>query len=233
MSNSIADNCFFSVDVIEHIVLMPCFIGNIKKGLYERLNQRILEYSPELQGVFVTFSDVCILQNTGEIHEDDPHVHFDIKYKACIFQPPLGAVVKGIVNKVGEDYFTCLVCGCFTVLVVLESGKYNSSVLSSIEEDKEVNVCITTVPSSGENLTLNGELYVEDSCKRKKGKKRNRDFDTCSEVTTCIVKKKPRTGDSSPCREIISFAGAENEDCDNSTDNKSRKYKRKKNVSVL
>lgn len=177
MSSSIAaKKCFFSVEVKEHIVIFPCYLGNIKKSLYEKLNRRILEYSQELQGILVTYSNLSILQSTGEIHDDSPHVHLNIKYTACIFKPPIGAVLKGVVNKIGEDYFTCLICGSFTVLVTIENNEYDSAVLNNIEEDKDVLVQITKGPDSNDHLTLSGKLYIEvERHKKPKSNKRKRE----------------------------------------------------------
>ena len=166
------ETCFFSIEVTEHMFLMPVYIKNIRKGVCEKLNQRIFEYSSELHGILVTFSNLAILQKTGEIHDDNPHVHFNVKYTATIFQPHLGAVLKGVINKVGEDYFTCLVYDCFTVHVRLLSDKYDSTILSDIEENKMVLVCITRIPDGRESITLHGELYVEKQDRKKQGLKR-------------------------------------------------------------
>ena len=168
---------FFSIEVKEHVVLMPWYIGNIKMGIQEKLNPRILEYSPKLQGILVSYSDVTILQSAGAIHEDSPQVHFDIKYSACMFQPPIGTVFNAIVNKVGDDYFTCLAHGCFSVLVSLGIGESNySTAYSDITEGQEVCVQITNLPVVGDHVTLIGELYVEKL--KKAAKKRARETDS-------------------------------------------------------
>ena len=82
---SSAGTCFLSVEVKEHVILMPSYIGQIKKGIFHKLNQRILEYSPDVQGVIVAYSKPVILQSTAAILEDDPQIHFDVKYHVCVF----------------------------------------------------------------------------------------------------------------------------------------------------
>ncbi len=170
---SSAGTCFLSLEVKERILLMPWYTGSIKQGLCEKLSQGILEYSSELHGILVTFSNLAILQKTGEIHDDNPHIHFDVKYTATIFQPNLGAVIKAQINKLGDEYLTCLVYGCFTVHVNLSNCKHDPLMLADLEEDKTVLICITKVPDERDD-TLHGELYIEKPHRTKHGLKRSR-----------------------------------------------------------
>ena len=167
---SSAGTCFLSVEVKEHVILMPSYIGQIKKGIFHKLNQRILEYSPDVQGVIVAYSKPVILQSTAAILEDDPQIHFDVKYCACVFQPPVGTVFNAFVNRVGDGYLNCLVCGCFSVIVG-ENTNYHI-----FTEGQEIRIKITKLPKLGENVSLTGELYyAEENSKQKKKRKKQKE----------------------------------------------------------
>lgn len=173
------DHYFVSVEVKEHITLMPSYIGRIKQGIFEHLNRRILQYSPELNGVLICYSNLVILQNSGLIADDYPQVHFDLKYSACIFQPPVGCVLNATVNRIGDGYISCLSQSCFSIYISVDSNdKYDVSI------GDEVNVRIVE-PSFYENdLVLIGELVIEE-VKKKKHKDKE-----ISSIDTAVIKLK-------------------------------------------
>ena len=192
--NPVNELYFVSVEVKEHIILMPSYIGQIEKGIFEHLNKRILQYSPRIGGVMVAYSKPVILQNAGLIVDDNPQIHFDLKYSACVFQPVMGSILQAVIHRIGNGYIICLSRGCFSIYVPMNLGHDN------IVLNEEVYVRIVKPSTSGDDMTLIGELLgkelpgvddTESKPAKKKNKKDNMKKDI-SEDTKCRKKKKEK-----------------------------------------
>lgn len=108
---------FLSVDIREHMLLMPSYIGKLQCAIFEHLNSRLLRYSSELSGVMISYSKPVLLQKYGTIMGDLPHIHFDLTYSACVLQIPFGSPVEVTINRIGEDYLTCVYQNCVDIFV--------------------------------------------------------------------------------------------------------------------
>lgn len=118
ISPNVFGSCFCSVDVEEHISLLPCFIGRLSQGVIEHLNRKVFRYSKERGGVLLSYSKPKVIQKNGVIFDEQPHIHFDLKYTACLFKPLIGSLLSGVINNIGEDHIGCLVHNCFNASVL-------------------------------------------------------------------------------------------------------------------
>lgn len=169
-------SCFRSIIVVEHISLLPCYVGNLSKGITEHLNGKVLRYFPQLNGVLLTYTKPRLLQKEGRIFDEHPHIHTDLTYTACVFRPMLGAILRGTVNKVGIDHVGCLLYDCFNVSVV-SKGKgwhengFHTDFPSGYEEGSSIWFKIVSLEVMGSNLSLMGE-YCDYSYAKHKGSKK-------------------------------------------------------------
>ncbi|XP_041740606.2 DNA-directed RNA polymerase I subunit RPA43 [Coregonus clupeaformis] len=100
-----------------HIALSPMYLNKKRTGIQEELNTELLRYSETLKGVPLAYDDVSLLQQHGEIYDDNGYIHLDIQANFVIFQPQRGHKLLGIVNKLGVSHVGCLVHGCFNASV--------------------------------------------------------------------------------------------------------------------
>lgn len=151
--------CFHEILVEEHLSLLPSLFGNLSKGITEHLNNKILKYSNDLNGVFLSYSRPILKQKEGKILDEQPHTHLDVTYSATIFRPVLGSALCGTVNKVGADHIGCLMFDCFNVTVV--SSGQNEEFPSGFEECSTIWFMVTGLDTTGDLLSLTGE-YLAD-----------------------------------------------------------------------
>lgn len=52
-----------------------------------------------------------LLQNTGTSIDDYPYIQFNVYLECIVFCPKLNQKVKANVNKIGDTYINCLICG--------------------------------------------------------------------------------------------------------------------------
>jgi len=167
---------FRCVRVTEHITLLPAYVGRIADGVVEYLNGKVLTYCSQLKGVLLLYFKPAVLQSEGKIFDEHPHIHLDISYSAYVFRPLLGSMLYGTVNKVGVDHIGCLAYDCFNVSIIVPhrtslGGKNGiSSRYKHVKEGSVVpfRVVAINTPTSGEVLTLTGELEPMKSKKRKR-----------------------------------------------------------------
>nr|XP_054761619.1 DNA-directed RNA polymerase I subunit RPA43-like [Lytechinus pictus] len=105
-----------------HFALSPRYLGRLKKGAMEALESEIGHYSESLGGVPLAYCNLQLLQQTGNILDDQPYIHFNVSFKAVIFKPSLGSILKCVVNELGKDHVSCLVHNWFNLSLPLRGS---------------------------------------------------------------------------------------------------------------
>jgi len=194
-------SCFRQLELQERMSLLPCYLGRLAEGILEHLNGRVLRYCEQYGGVLLCYSKPCVLQRCGRILDEQPQIHFDLKFTACIFKPTIGSILCGTVNKIGGDYIGCLVDDCFNASIVRETQQFKvtNGCLARIELGSKILFRVTKLDVDGGILSLWGEhfdigsmaevslnLYSDVTCgslqrKKRKSKKREREGDSMAE----------------------------------------------------
>ena len=155
-------SCFRQLELQEHVSLLPCYLGRLAEGVLQHLNGRVLRYSEQYGGVLLSYSKPCVLQRCGTIFDEQPHIHFDVKFTACIFKPTVGSLLWGTVNKVGGDYIGCLVYDCFNAAVVIETQRQQrvtNGWLLRVKIGSKILFRVTKLDIGGGILSLRGERF--------------------------------------------------------------------------
>ena len=211
-------SCFHQLDIVEHISLLPCFVGRLAQGVCEHLNKKLLRYSDNYRGVLLAYSKPCVQQRHGRILDEQPHIHFDLKYTAYVFRPVIGSVVCGIVNNVGGDHVGCLVYECFNASVFWKSreGKEkrrkNGLFTSKFQLGSKIWFRVISIENVSGILSIIGEYF--DVSKFSDGKQSEEDSNSVlpvdssvDELFTTVSDDKKRRRTSS--RSMVSGVGEE------------------------
>ena len=154
-------SCFRRVEVQEHLSLLPCYIGRLADGIIEHLNRNMLRYLSSCGGVLVSYSKPVVLQSYGKIFDEQPHIHFDIRYSAYVFKPTVNSILCGTVNKIGGDHVGCLVYDCFNASLIAppptSKNGYNISFSSNFQIGSKVWFMVTKLDIIGGILSITGE----------------------------------------------------------------------------
>lgn len=71
------------IDIIDQatfeILLLPVYIGNVDGGVKEQLNQMILKYDENLNGVLLSYSNLKYSEKVGSMYNESPRINFHIK----------------------------------------------------------------------------------------------------------------------------------------------------------
>ena len=109
-------NCPFSEsNIITKVALRPHYTGNIIEAVKDQLNDTLLKYSEEIQGIPVAYSNLSLPKGMkyGHVLGAQPWIHVDIKTTMVIFRPIRGLPLRGMVSQVSDSHVSLLIYGMF------------------------------------------------------------------------------------------------------------------------
>ena len=121
-SESIVSTCLYTTAVTIHIHLYPNQLNNIHHSVVQHINtQYIMQYNNDIDGTILSYSDIQYNSNTGTILYDRPHINFSLNCTILLYKPVVGCIIHGTVNKITNDYISCLMYNTFNITI-----NYNS-----------------------------------------------------------------------------------------------------------
>ncbi|KAL4712306.1 hypothetical protein ACJJTC_004068 [Scirpophaga incertulas] len=152
-------SCVVEKKVTENLALQPWCLGNLKDSVKNLLDYKIGKFDKEFSGILLSYKNLRILQNVGCIRNDNADINFQVQADYFIFQPYVGAVLKGIVNKKSQTHLGILVHRVFNVVIprpTEEPG--NKWIGHTIEEGQQVVFRIVVLDLFGALPYIRGEL---------------------------------------------------------------------------
>ena len=111
-------SCFREVETLQHMHILPSYIGRVSDGILSVLNAQILRYSKSYGGVVLAYSKPTVLGTQGLIMDEQPHIHFSVRVSLYLFKPRVNAILCGTVNSISTAHVGCLVHNCFNASVL-------------------------------------------------------------------------------------------------------------------
>ncbi|CAN0002490.1 unnamed protein product [Discosporangium mesarthrocarpum] len=109
-------------------------MGDIFERIRANIYKFLMKYNRGVGGVVLAVSDMAFADGRGDgiIHDEMPHIHYNVTAKAQVFRPQAGNLLVGRVNKVTSTHVGMLVCGIFNASVTAEEleSKYEYDELS-------------------------------------------------------------------------------------------------------
>lgn len=94
-------SCLEEIDHSMNLSVSPKYIGSIRNGLKEEMDKFLFSYQPILSGVPLAYDRIQIVQS--KIIDDQEFLNIDIRVKLVVFQPSISKVLRGMVNKIGNN----------------------------------------------------------------------------------------------------------------------------------
>ncbi|XP_036423447.1 DNA-directed RNA polymerase I subunit RPA43 [Colossoma macropomum] len=101
-----------------HVALPPMYLKKKRTGIQEELNAELLKYSSSLKGVPLAYDHIKVLEQHGDILDDQGFIHLNIEASFVVFKPRKGEKLVGVINKIAVGHVGCLVHGCFNACVL-------------------------------------------------------------------------------------------------------------------
>ncbi|CAH2037494.1 unnamed protein product, partial [Iphiclides podalirius] len=153
------NSCVVEKKVTQNLALQPWCLGNLKESIKKLLDYKIGKYDKEFQGIIMSYKNLRVLQNIGSIRNDNADIHFQVQADYFIFQPHVGATLKGVVNKKSTTHLGILVHRVFNVVIPRPTEEPdNKWIGTSIEEGQEIVFQIVVLDLYGALPYIRGEL---------------------------------------------------------------------------
>ena len=125
----------FSIETQRKTVqIEPFYLGNVKAGIEQRLNQKLMTFTAALEGIIVSYDNIQVLGTLSHIIDDSPFISIDIEVDWLVLRFTPGSVVHGVVTKVDGDALDLLVFDTFNVRIQLgrlvQSARFREAFLA-------------------------------------------------------------------------------------------------------
>ena len=100
---------------VVHVALHPKYVHSISLGLVNHFNKIINQWHPQLNGILAGYGKLQLKKPTGQLINEEAHVHLDVQSEFWLFRPSIGRQLKGTVVKKSPTHVSCLVHGLFNV----------------------------------------------------------------------------------------------------------------------
>lgn len=108
---------FRTLKVDMPIFLHPSRFENPKEGAREYLNNMLMRYNEDLDGVVVSYHQLVLKESSAAIFPMEPHVRLVARVNLVVFKPQVGQHLVGTVNVVADDSISLLVHGVFNAFI--------------------------------------------------------------------------------------------------------------------
>ncbi|CAG5059703.1 unnamed protein product [Parnassius apollo] len=153
------NSCVIEKKVTQNLALQPWCLGNLKESLKKLLDHKIGKYDKEFHGIMMSYKNLHVLQNVGAIRNDNADIHFQVQADYFVFQPCVGATLRGVVNKKSTTHLGILVHRVFNVVIPRPVEEpCNKWIGTSIQEGQEVVFRIVVLDLYGALPYIRGEL---------------------------------------------------------------------------
>eukprot|EP00123_Amoebidium_parasiticum_P005408 comp16610_c0_seq1/m.14766 comp16610_c0_seq1/g.14766 ORF comp16610_c0_seq1/g.14766 comp16610_c0_seq1/m.14766 type:complete len:319 (-) comp16610_c0_seq1:88-1044(-) len=124
--------------------LPPLALKDVERGVREYLNEQIMQYDDDLQGVVLGYTGLRAQQSMGRIIDDSPFIIIPVSVTFLLFAPQIGSTLVGEVHKVGADHVGLLVHKTFNAAIAKsdmgEGFEFDADSEVWIDGDKAVEV---------------------------------------------------------------------------------------------
>lgn len=101
-----------------HLGFPPWGFTNFQETLTNIISRdKIGKYDANLNGIVLEVRNIKVFGTAYHVHDDDPYNHINIKANFYVFQPRIGAIIKGIVKHISHGHVAVIIYRVFNVSI--------------------------------------------------------------------------------------------------------------------
>lgn len=107
-----------------HVGLTPGGLEHFKESVIACVTRaKVGRFDHKLNGIVLDIRNFKLAGNVYPIHDDDPQLHIDLNADLYVFQPTVGAVIKGVIKHIARGHISVTVHRVFNVAIRLDGDK--------------------------------------------------------------------------------------------------------------
>ncbi|XP_063533935.1 DNA-directed RNA polymerase I subunit RPA43 [Cydia strobilella] len=132
------NSCVVEKKVTQNLALQPWCLSNLQESIKNLLDYKIGKFDKELNGILLSYKNLRVLTNVGAIRNDGSDIQFQVQADYFIFQPYVGATLKGLVNKKSNTHLGILVHRVFNVVIPRPTEEPGNEWIGSVVQEGQV-----------------------------------------------------------------------------------------------
>ncbi|XP_063618475.1 DNA-directed RNA polymerase I subunit RPA43 [Cydia splendana] len=132
------NSCVVEKKVTQNLALQPWCLSNLQESIKNLLDYKIGKFDKELNGILLSYKNLRVLTNVGAIRNDGSDIMFQVQADYFIFQPYVGATLKGLVNKKSNTHLGILVHRVFNVVIPRPTEEPGNEWIGSVVQEGQV-----------------------------------------------------------------------------------------------
>lgn len=149
------NSCITLINSDMHVGFPPWGFANFQETLTNIISRdKIGKYDPKLDGIVLEVRNIKVFGTAYPVHDDDPINHINIKANFYVFQPRIGAIIKGVVKHISHGHVAVIIYRVFNVSI-----RFNrASVRDSLKINQQISFRIKKFDLHGAMPYIEGEL---------------------------------------------------------------------------
>lgn len=190
------NSCITLTNSEMHIGFPPWGFANFQETLTNIISrEKVGKHDGKLNGIVLEVLNINVFGTAYPVHDDDPYNHIDLKANFYVFQPRIGAIIKGVVKHISHGHVAVIIYRVFNVSI-----RFNrSTVRDSLKINQQISFRVKMFDLQGAMPYIEGEL-IENKIQEKPCFKRDDAEDSgisAEETKKCTHVKFKNESDSS------------------------------------
>lgn len=157
-----------------HVGFPPWGFASFQETLTNIISRdKIGKYDAKLNGIVLEVRNIKVFGTAYPVHDDDPYNHINIKANFYVFQPRIGATIKGVVKHISHGHVAVIIYRVFNVSI-----RFNrTAVQDSLGINQQISFRIKQFDLQGAMPYIEGELIQIKSKKKPENSKTHLKFE--------------------------------------------------------
>lgn len=149
------NSCITLINSEMHIGFPPWGFSKFQETLTNMISrEKVGKYDAKLDGIVLDVRNIKVFGTAYAVQNDDPINHFNIKANFYVFQPRIGAIIKGVVKHISHGHIAVIIYRVFNVSI-----RFNrSEVRDSLKINQPISFRIKNFDLHGAMPYIGGEL---------------------------------------------------------------------------
>lgn len=117
------NSCINVVNANSHIGFPPWGFARFQETIINIISRdKVGKFDAAMQGIVLDVRNIKVFGTEYPVRDDDPYNHININANFYIFQPVVGAVIKGVVKHISSGHVTVIIYRVFNVSILFDKG---------------------------------------------------------------------------------------------------------------
>lgn len=149
------NSCITLINSDMHVGFPPWGFANFQETLTNIISrEKIGKYDPKLDGIVLEVRNIKVFGTAYPVHDDDPINHINIKANFYVFQPRIGAIIKGVVKHISHGHVAVIIYRVFNVSIRFNRAEWRDS----LKINQQISFRIKKFDLHGAMPYIEGEL---------------------------------------------------------------------------